>query len=52
MADELGQVIALPPATPHLIVASDGTIGEIRTGTESPDELLALITAAREHPQA
>jgi thiol-disulfide isomerase/thioredoxin len=51
MVDDLGQAIAVPPATPHLIVASDGTIGEIRTGSESPEDLLALITAAREHPQ-
>jgi thiol-disulfide isomerase/thioredoxin len=44
MADELGQEIAVPPATPHLIVAPDGTIGEIRTGSESPEDLLALFT--------
>jgi thiol-disulfide isomerase/thioredoxin len=51
MVDDLGQAIAVPPATPHLIVTSDGTIGEIRTGSESPEDLLALITAAREHPR-
>jgi thiol-disulfide isomerase/thioredoxin len=44
MADELGQEIAVPPATPHLIVAPDGTVGEIRTGSESPEDLLALFT--------
>jgi thiol-disulfide isomerase/thioredoxin len=49
MADELGQEIAVPPATPHLIVAPDGAIGEIRTGSESPEDLLALFT---ETPQA
>jgi thiol-disulfide isomerase/thioredoxin len=43
MAAELGQEIAVPPATPHLIVAPDGTIGEIRTGGSSPEDLLALF---------
>jgi thiol-disulfide isomerase/thioredoxin len=48
MADELGQEIAVPPATPHLIVAPDGAIGEIRTGSESPDDLLALFTETQQ----
>jgi thiol-disulfide isomerase/thioredoxin len=48
MADELGQAIAVPPATPHLIVAPDGTIGEIRTGGESPEDLLALFTETQQ----
>ncbi len=47
MADELGQEIAVPPATPHLIVAPDGTIGEVRTGSESPEDLLALFAATQ-----
>jgi thiol-disulfide isomerase/thioredoxin len=45
MADELGQEIAVPPATPHLIVTPDGAIGELRTGGESAADLLALLTA-------
>ena len=52
MADELGQEIAVPPATPHLIVAPDGTIGEIRTGSESPEDLLALFAETQETPPA
>ena len=48
MADELGQEIAVPPATPHLIVAPDGTVGEIRTGSESPEDLLALFTETQQ----
>ncbi len=48
MADELGQEIAVPPATPHLIVAPDGAIGEIRTGSESSEDLLALFTETRQ----
>jgi len=48
MADELGQEIAVPPATPHLIVAPDGTIGEVRTGSESPEDLLALFAETQQ----
>ena len=48
MADELGQEIAVPPATPHLIVAPDGTIGGIRTGGSSPEDLLALFAETQE----
>ncbi len=50
MADDLGQEIAVPPATPHLIVAPDGTIGELHTGSASPEEILALVAEARETP--
>jgi thiol-disulfide isomerase/thioredoxin len=46
MADDLGQEIAVPPASPHLIVAPDGTAGAVRTGGESPEDLLALLEAA------
>jgi thiol-disulfide isomerase/thioredoxin len=48
MADDLGQAIAIPPATPHLIVAPEGTVGEIRTGSESPEDLLALFTQTQQ----
>jgi thiol-disulfide isomerase/thioredoxin len=48
MADDLGQEIAVPPATPHLIVAPDGTIGALRTGGEAPEEILAGLAEARE----
>ena len=33
---------------PHLIVAPDGTIGELHTGGSSADELLALFAAAQD----
>jgi hypothetical protein len=46
MVEDLGQEIAVPPATPHLIVAADGTIGELRTGSTSVEDLLALFAAA------
>lgn len=48
MADDLGQEVAVPPATPHLIVAPDGTIGALRTGGESPEDLLSLLNEVRE----
>ena len=47
MADELGQEIAVPPAMPHLIVAPDGSIGELHTGSASPEDLLTLFAEAR-----
>ncbi|MBA3414212.1 MAG: redoxin family protein [Chloroflexia bacterium] len=50
MAEDLGQEIAVPPATPHLIVAPDGTIGELRTGSAAPEEILALLAETREAP--
>ena len=46
MAEDLGQEIAVPPATPHLIVAADGTVGALRIGGAAVDDLLALFVAA------
>jgi len=48
MAEDLGQEIAVPPAMPLLIVAPDGTIGELHTGGTSAEDLLALLAAAKE----
>jgi hypothetical protein len=48
MVDDVGRAVAVPPAMPHLIVAPDGTIGEIHTGGSSAEELLALFAEARE----
>jgi thiol-disulfide isomerase/thioredoxin len=48
MADDLGQEIAVPPATPHLIVAPDGTVGALRTGGEAPEDILAGLAEVRE----
>jgi thiol-disulfide isomerase/thioredoxin len=48
MVDDVGQAVAIPPAMPHLIVAPDGTIGELHTGGSSAEEeLLALFTDAQ-----
>ena len=43
MADDFGQEIAVPPAMPYLIIAPDGTVGDLHTGGSSVDELLALF---------
>lgn len=48
MAEDLGQEIAVPPAMPLLVVAPDGTVGELHTGGTSVEDLLAIIAAAKE----
>ena len=48
MVDDLGQEIAVPPATPHFTIAPDGTVSEVMTGDSSPEELLALFAALQE----
>jgi cytochrome oxidase Cu insertion factor (SCO1/SenC/PrrC family) len=48
MVDDLGQEVAVPPATPHLIVAPDGTVGDLRTGSTAPADLLTLLAEARD----
>ena len=47
MVDALGQEVTVPPATPHLIVAPDGTVGPLRTGSTSTEDLLTLFTEAQ-----
>jgi thiol-disulfide isomerase/thioredoxin len=44
MAGDLGQEIAVPPAMPLIIVAPDGTVGELHTGGASVEDVLALVT--------
>lgn len=46
LADRFGRRVLSPPSTPHVIVASDGTVSELRTGFTSPDELVALLADA------
>ncbi len=46
MVDDLGQEVAVPPATPHLIMAPDGTVGEVHTGGDDAAAVLALLAAA------
>ena len=47
MVDDVGRAVAVPPAMPYLIVAPDGTIGELHTGGSSAEELLALFADAQ-----
>ncbi len=47
MVDDVGRAVAVPPAMPHLIVAPDGTIGELHTGGWSAEELLAAFADAQ-----
>jgi len=46
LVDAFGRGVLNPPSTPHLIVAADGAVGPLRTGFASPDDLVALLTAA------
>lgn len=50
LVDDLGREISVPPAMPHLIVAPDGTVGELRLGGESAEDLLALLSEAQATP--
>lgn len=46
MADDLGTSIANPPATPHLVIAADGTPGALRTGPSSVETITEILRAA------
>ncbi len=50
MVDSLGQEVAVAPATPHVIVGQDGSIGELHTGSASAEDILVLLDAARAAP--
>lgn len=47
LADRFGNSVLNPPSTPKFLVAPDGTVGEMTTGPESADELLAAVDAIR-----
>jgi len=44
LAETFGQTIANPPATPHFLIYADGTHGELVTGYESGDQILASLS--------
>lgn len=46
MADDLGTSLANPPATPHLVIAADGTPGALRTGPSSLETITGILRAA------
>jgi thiol-disulfide isomerase/thioredoxin len=39
----LGNSVASPPSTPHLVIAADGTAGELETGFASVPEIVSSI---------
>ena len=41
--DAFGTSALNPPATPHVAVAADGSVGEMVTGFESPEAILASL---------
>jgi thiol-disulfide isomerase/thioredoxin len=41
--DAFGNTALNPPSTPHVSVSADGTVGELVTGFDSPEEILASL---------
>jgi thiol-disulfide isomerase/thioredoxin len=46
LVDAFGRSVANPPATPHVIVRSDGSVTDLATGHHSAPQLLAALSAA------
>ena len=46
MAGSLGQDVSVAPATPHLLIYADGSVGPLRTGIEDSAALLDLFATA------
>jgi len=46
MQDAFGTTALNPPSTPKVVVAEDGTVGELSTGFESPEEIAAKLTGS------
>jgi thiol-disulfide isomerase/thioredoxin len=46
MVDALGNSVANPPSTPHVVIGADGTAGELSTGSISADDIVAALSAA------
>lgn len=45
LADDFSRAILNPPSTPHFIIYPDGTIGELVTGIEPAEQLLAALNS-------
>ncbi len=43
LAGDLGQTVTNPPATPHFVISPDGTVGELATGIESVEAIVARV---------
>ena len=46
LAERFGRVALNPPATPHVVIAPGGRVGELSTGFEAPEALVARLRAA------
>lgn len=46
LADRFGRSVLNPPATPHVVIAPGGRVGELTTGFEAPEALVARLRAA------
>jgi thiol-disulfide isomerase/thioredoxin len=46
LADRFGRPVLNPPATPHVVVGPGGRVGELTTGFEAPEALVARLRAA------
>ncbi len=46
MDDAFGATALNPPSTPKVVISADGVPGELVTGSESPDEILATLGLA------
>jgi thiol-disulfide isomerase/thioredoxin len=44
--EQFGNTAANPPSTPKIVIDANGTAGELTTGQESTDELVAQLTSA------
>ena len=49
-AEEYGKEGLVPPLTPHVIIAADGTPGELQLGTQDPEEIAAELREALRTP--
>lgn len=45
LAAQFGQTISNPPATPHFVIRPDGSTGELVTGIEPTEAILAQVAA-------
>jgi thiol-disulfide isomerase/thioredoxin len=46
LAGRFGRIALNPPATPHVLIGADGTVGELTTGFSPPDALVERLAAA------
>ncbi len=46
LAEDFGRTVANPPSTPHFVIYPDGSVSDLQTGSNSPDEVIALINGA------